>query len=225
MAASLTNAEKIAMLMRSDKYTTGQVALLAGVAPRTAAQWCDSGILDSYRIPRGGKTAGQHPGDRRVTRESLTRFFEERGMPPLPDVNPCIALFTNRKLLLDWPGHLNMIQMADGWDALIDYGRVYERHTQLYAAVVDLGYCPGQNASAILNYRPEEGRHKPHVIIVLREDDGTEDAARIWENRGAFTVMRADQAWELLPTAVIQALREQTQRRIHTPYHLNGVAS
>lgn len=54
-------------------FTTGQVARLCGVAPRTATQWCDKGMLGSFRIP-GSR-------DRRVPREQLVKFLNEHGMP------------------------------------------------------------------------------------------------------------------------------------------------
>ena len=75
-------------------YTTGQIAGLLEVAPRTVGQWIDSGRLPGYRIPGSGF------GDRRVTREAIIRFCREKGMPcPLSEANrllvvdpsPCIA--------------------------------------------------------------------------------------------------------------------------------------
>lgn len=57
-------------------FTTGEVAALCKVAPRTVAKWFDSGRLKGYRIP-GSQ-------DRRVPREQLVKFLGEHGMP-LPD--------------------------------------------------------------------------------------------------------------------------------------------
>ena len=54
-------------------FTTGQVAKLAKVAPRTVSKWFDSGHLQGYRIP-GSK-------DRRIPRDKLIKFFKENGMP------------------------------------------------------------------------------------------------------------------------------------------------
>jgi excisionase family DNA binding protein len=58
--------------MRSD-FTTGQIATLCNVAPRTVAKWFDSGALEGWRIPGSG--------DRRVTRESLMRFLRRHKIP------------------------------------------------------------------------------------------------------------------------------------------------
>jgi excisionase family DNA binding protein len=57
-------------------FTTGQVARICKVAPRTVSKWFDSGRLRGYRIP-GSQ-------DRRIPRESLIRFLKEHNIP-LPD--------------------------------------------------------------------------------------------------------------------------------------------
>jgi excisionase family DNA binding protein len=54
-------------------YTTGQVAKICKVAPRTVSKWFDSGRLKGYRIP-GSQ-------DRRIPRDSLIKFLKEHGMP------------------------------------------------------------------------------------------------------------------------------------------------
>ncbi|MER3415830.1 MAG: hypothetical protein C4297_06410 [Gemmataceae bacterium] len=54
-------------------FTTGQVAKICKVAPRTVSKWFDSGRLKGYRIP-GSQ-------DRRIPRDNLIRFLKEHGMP------------------------------------------------------------------------------------------------------------------------------------------------
>jgi excisionase family DNA binding protein len=53
-------------------YTTGQVAKLCSVAPRTVAKWVDSGELKGYRLP-GSQ-------DRRIPVKELERFLESHSM-------------------------------------------------------------------------------------------------------------------------------------------------
>ena len=53
--------------------TTGQVAKICNVAPRTVSKWFDSGQLQGYRIP-GSK-------DRRIPVEQLVRFMRANGIP------------------------------------------------------------------------------------------------------------------------------------------------
>lgn len=54
-------------------YTTGQVARICRVAPRTVSKWIDAGELEGYRLP-----ASQ---DRRVKRSVLLQFLQDRGLP------------------------------------------------------------------------------------------------------------------------------------------------
>lgn len=56
-----------------DVLTTGQVARICSVAPRTVSKWFDSGALRGYRIP-GSK-------DRRIPLQSLIRFMKAHGIP------------------------------------------------------------------------------------------------------------------------------------------------
>jgi len=58
---------------RRDILTTGDVAKICKVAPRTVSKWFDSGQLRGYRIP-GSK-------DRRIPLEQLIRFMKAHGMP------------------------------------------------------------------------------------------------------------------------------------------------
>jgi excisionase family DNA binding protein len=53
--------------------TTGEVARICNVAPRTVSKWFDSGQLRGYRIP-GSK-------DRRIPLAHLIRFMRAHGMP------------------------------------------------------------------------------------------------------------------------------------------------
>jgi len=54
-------------------FTTGQVAKICKVAPRTVSKWFDTHKLKGYRIP-GSQ-------DRRIPRENLIRFLKEHKMP------------------------------------------------------------------------------------------------------------------------------------------------
>ena len=67
-------------------FTTGQVARLCRVAPRTVGKWVDSGRLKGYRIP-GSK-------DRRIRRQELVRFLLEYDFPEasqFDDIPPAVA--------------------------------------------------------------------------------------------------------------------------------------
>lgn len=58
---------------KKDVLTTGQVAKICNVAPRTVSKWFDSGQLRGYRIP-GSK-------DRRIPLDQLIRFMRAHGIP------------------------------------------------------------------------------------------------------------------------------------------------
>jgi excisionase family DNA binding protein len=58
---------------RKDVLTTGQVAQICNVAPRTVTKWFDSGQLKGYRIP-GSR-------DRRIPVFELIRFMKAHNIP------------------------------------------------------------------------------------------------------------------------------------------------
>src|ERR1044071_5631102 len=61
------------MARNKDVLTTGEVARICKVAPRTVTKWFDSGQLRGYRIP-GSK-------DRRIPVNQLVRFMRQNNMP------------------------------------------------------------------------------------------------------------------------------------------------
>ena len=60
-------------LKMKDVLTTGEVAKICNVAPRTVSKWFDTGTLVGYRIP-GSK-------DRRIPLSQLIKFMKHHGMP------------------------------------------------------------------------------------------------------------------------------------------------
>ena len=56
-----------------DALTTGEVAKICNVAPRTVSKWVDSGQLRGYRIP-GSR-------DRRIPVQQLIRFMKTHNIP------------------------------------------------------------------------------------------------------------------------------------------------
>lgn len=61
------------MPRQKDILTTGEVAKICNVAPRTVSKWFDSGQLRGYRIP-GSK-------DRRIPLNALIRFMKTHNIP------------------------------------------------------------------------------------------------------------------------------------------------
>ena len=60
-------------LLDKDVLTTGEVAKICNVAPRTVSKWFDSGQLKGYRIP-GSK-------DRRIPASQLVQFMKDHNIP------------------------------------------------------------------------------------------------------------------------------------------------
>jgi excisionase family DNA binding protein len=61
------------MQLDKEVLTTGEVAKICNVAPRTVSKWFDSGTLKGYRIP-GSR-------DRRIPANELMRFMRAHGIP------------------------------------------------------------------------------------------------------------------------------------------------
>lgn len=61
------------MPRQKDILTTGEVAKICNVAPRTVSKWFDSGQLRGYRIP-GSK-------DRRIPLNGLIKFMKQHNIP------------------------------------------------------------------------------------------------------------------------------------------------
>src|SRR6056297_329873 len=65
--------EDMKMAKGKNVLTTGDVAKICNVAPRTVSKWFDSGELKGYRIP-GSK-------DRRIPLAELKRFMKSHNIP------------------------------------------------------------------------------------------------------------------------------------------------
>jgi excisionase family DNA binding protein len=72
-AAVLGEQMEMSSVKPKDVLTTGEVAKICNVAPRTVSKWFDSGSLPGYRIP-GSK-------DRRIPLNQLIKFMKAHGMP------------------------------------------------------------------------------------------------------------------------------------------------
>ena len=76
------------MQKKKDVLTTGQVAQICNVAPRTVTKWFDAGQLKGYRIP-GSR-------DRRIPTAELIRFMKAHNIP-----TDALELGKMRILILD----------------------------------------------------------------------------------------------------------------------------
>ncbi|MBX3323022.1 MAG: response regulator [Phycisphaeraceae bacterium] len=99
------------MPLDKDVLTTGEVAKICQVAPRTVSKWFDSGQLGGYRIP-GSK-------DRRIPVAELYRFMKAHGIPV-----EGIAMGQTRVLIVD-----SHVEIVDALERALREGTDYEIRT------------------------------------------------------------------------------------------------
>lgn len=107
------------MVKERTVFTTGDVARICQVAPRTVSKWFDSGRLRGYRIP-GSQ-------DRRIPRKHLIEFLRQNGMP-----------LGELELMILVVGNGNMVSLADKMSSCNGPERVIERCDSLFEAGIKL---------------------------------------------------------------------------------------
>ncbi|HEY8665141.1 MAG TPA: response regulator [Tepidisphaeraceae bacterium] len=110
-----------------DVLTTGEVAKICNVAPRTVSKWFDSGALHGYRIP-GSK-------DRRIPLNQLIRFMKQHGMP----LN---GLMTGSSRILIVDGEQDIVEVLE---------KILEDEAKYEVEVAKSGFAAGVIAE---KYRP-----------------------------------------------------------------------
>jgi excisionase family DNA binding protein len=151
-------------------FTTGQVAKLCKVAPRTVSKWFDSGRLKGYRIP-GSQ-------DRRIPREYLIKFLKEHGMPlgDLEDeamakvllVGQDQVLIENLKKHLPLERSFKIQVAASGFEAGI---QAESFHPDCIVVDYSIGRIDAQQICQNLRRNPE---YADTIVIALLPDDGSQ---------------------------------------------------
>jgi excisionase family DNA binding protein len=150
-------------------FTTGQVAKICKVAPRTVSKWFDSGRLRGYRIP-GSQ-------DRRIPREYLIKFLKEHGMPlgDLEDeamakvlvVGQDQVLIENLKRHLPVEKSFKIAVAASGFEAGI---QAESFHPDCIVVDFSIGKIEALQICQNLRRNPEYGET---ILIALLPDDGS----------------------------------------------------
>jgi excisionase family DNA binding protein len=148
-------------------FTTGQVAKLCKVAPRTVSKWFDAGRLKGYRIP-GSQ-------DRRIPREYLIKFLKEHGMPLDGIIDETIAkvlvvaqdqiLIDNLKRELPEEKSFKVSVAASGFDAGIQ-AEMFRPD----CAIVDFSIGKMESVQICQNMK-KNGEFSDVILIVLLPDD------------------------------------------------------
>lgn len=150
-------------------FTTGQVAKICKVAPRTVSKWFDSGRLRGYRIP-GSQ-------DRRIPREHLIRFLKEHGMPlgELEDEAMGKVLLVGAESQIS----ASLREMMGETDFKIEYAASgFEAGIQaesLHPDCVVVDFSMGRNeALMIANNLKKNNEYLETVLVGLVTDDDTQ---------------------------------------------------
>ena len=143
--------------------TTGQVARICKVAPRTVSKWFDRGQLQGYKIP-GSR-------DRRIPVRQLISFMKEHGMPTDdveagPELTLIVAIPGSRgdQLLASLSGHTDVMRA----ESLFEAGCIIER-SRPHTVVIDLLDFGPQLASCIAAIKANSNSAR----IVTVGDNGT----------------------------------------------------
>jgi len=107
--------------------TTGDVAKICNVAPRTVSKWFDNGQLKGYRIP-GSK-------DRRIPVNELIRFMKQNNMPL-----SALPVGTIRVLIVD-SNNNNGSDLAERLKAKTDYD-ILTVHTNFETGAIAQKFTP-----------------------------------------------------------------------------------
>lgn len=138
-------------------FTTGGVARLCRVAPRTVSNWVDSGRLKGYRIP-GSR-------DRRVPLADLLTFLRRYGMPVPPEIEP--ASGAQLAFGIDAPPGFRTVDVF-GLGAAVASGAV---------AVALIGDADGLSLAVRAARFVRAGHGAARLILAVAEDAGGIDPA------------------------------------------------
>lgn len=155
-------------MARQRTFTTGEVAKLIEVAPRTVSKWVDSGRMAGYRLP--GST------DRRIPRESLVRFLKLNGLP-LRHLDDCgwykVLVVTTEPALsvqiaagLPTPA-VQVHTVSNGFDA----GQV-AAHEQPRAVVIDTGIGSESTFAVMRGMRSQSIEGSAPLVLAIAGEDG-----------------------------------------------------
>lgn len=143
-----------------ESLTTGMVADMLRVAPRTVSKWIDKGLLvGSYRIPGSN--------DRRVPLGSLLAFCREHGLPdPTAGYHPTVHYVGNPPPALTALGPVET--HPDGYSLCLNLPRFTYSVVCLDAAVISRV----SSLSLVRALRKVSGSDCWKVLVVRLDDDG-----------------------------------------------------
>jgi two-component system response regulator RpaA len=184
-------------------FTTGMVARICKVAPRTVSKWFDSGQLKGYRLPGSN--------DRRVPRDDLVDFLLDNGIP-------CPAVLDQRYSTL-------AIGLADGMSpapwldserhrleiapTALDAGTALAGASPIDCVVIDFTLGRTEALSLAHAIRAHEERKGLTMLALTHEDEA--DVPGVLA-AGYTTAILRPFAPEALAHALDEAVRTREQR-------------
>jgi hypothetical protein len=165
------DGKKLDKIREAEVLTTGDIAKLFHVAPRTVAKWVDAGLLKCHYMPKVTRLQGSTPGrgqDRRIPRAEVIRFAKERGI--------AIPSLCAKRLILVASSYREATstlaqELGGDWEVGVckdipQLARVM-MHSEPEAILVDL---PHYEVLTLLREMAKELPHTPDVITLLHED-------------------------------------------------------
>ncbi len=180
--------------------TTGDVAKICNVAPRTVSKWFDNGQLKGYRIP-GSK-------DRRIPVSELIRFMKVHKMPtaalPVGKIRVLIADSNDKTssaladiLQSEGDYEVQTVQSNFGTGAVV---QKFAPHVLLVSLLAE-----GINAMGICKYiRANEDLRTIKVIAIVNQLSDSESAALLQKGFDGYVPYSAE------TTEVIKRIEEVT---------------
>lgn len=151
------------VLVKQYSYTTGQLARVFDVAPRTISKWADKGQLTHYRIP-GGQ-------DRRFTFDAVVEFARVNALPLTVEGedNPVLLVTANPDLAVRFQCEFEVCKC--GFECVADWLTAGYRIARLRydAVVIDAAMGRGtviRACAAVKQLHPDAP-----VVVLVYEDE------------------------------------------------------
>ena len=150
---------------QKEVLTTGEVATICHVAPRTVSKWFDTGKLRGYRIP-GSR-------DRRIPLEHLIAFMRAHGIPLNGlDGGICRVLVVNSSMpselaeVMNSSSRYDVRTAANGFEA-----GVLAQQLHPHVIVLDVGHSAAEALTMCRDIKANETLRGIRVIAVGKELD------------------------------------------------------
>ncbi len=161
MATKTTPNHKDPFADAQRALTSGQVAVICGVARRTVSKWADSGRLKAHRIP--GSL------DRRVMPADLLKFLRDNGCPVPPALVECVEPTKPVTVWYGLPSPPDITYGETYFDDPFAFGSFVATHP-IEKAVLGDGAGVAALAQAV---RLVHARHPRAEVVLMVSDDVT----------------------------------------------------